>query len=313
MRIRQTGKIAEDFYVVGNPIMPVYLLDGDVPVMFDAGLRALAPLYEADIKRILGGRSPQVLFLTHSHFDHIGAAGYFKKTWPDLKIAGSEKVQDILKRPRAVKTIRSLNREAGRQIRSLRVASIDEAPFEAFELDLMLDPGQTFPLGQDMKVVCISSPGHTWDFMSYWIPERCILVASEAVGCDDGTGYIYTEFLVDYDTYLKSLTDLSTLNVRILCPGHGVVMTGSDATGHMARAVDQADAYVSMVQGFLRAEGGDIERTVMRVKEKEWDPKPWPKQIESAYHLNTHARVRCLHERMEGRSASSENAADNGA
>jgi glyoxylase-like metal-dependent hydrolase (beta-lactamase superfamily II) len=149
--------------------------------------------------------------------------------------------------------------------------------------------------------------------MSYWLPGRRILVASEAVGCDDGTGYIYTEFLVDYDTYLKSLTHLSTLDVEVLCPGHGLVLTGSDATGHMARAVDQADAYVSMVQGFLRAEGGDIERTVMRVKEKEWDAKPWPKQIESAYLLNTRARVRCLQDRMERMSALSDNTAGNSA
>lgn len=53
-----------------------------------------------------------------------------------------------------------------------------------------------------------------------------------------------------------------------------------------------------MVEGFLKAEAGDIEQTVMRVKEREWDPKSGPKQIESAYLLNTRIRVGCLKERM---------------
>ncbi|MDZ7697185.1 MAG: MBL fold metallo-hydrolase [Deltaproteobacteria bacterium] len=222
MRISQTGKIAEDFYVAGNPVMPVYLLDGDVPALFDAGLSALGPLYAADIEDILGGRHPEILFLTHSHFDHIGAAGYFKKRWPDLKIAGSQKIQDILNRPRAVETIRLLNREARRQLQSLGVTPIDEAPFEGFEQGLILHSGQILELGHDMQVECMSTPGHTWDFMSYWMPEKKILVASEAVGCDDGTGYIYTEFLVDYDVYCRSLIELSKLDPQVLCPGHGL-------------------------------------------------------------------------------------------
>ncbi|MBW2342816.1 MAG: hypothetical protein JRF53_02160 [Deltaproteobacteria bacterium] len=43
---------------------------------------------------------------------------------------------------------------------------------------------------------------YTWDFMSYRVPEKRILAASEAMGCDDGSGCIFTEFPVDYDTYL---------------------------------------------------------------------------------------------------------------
>ncbi|MDZ7697184.1 MAG: hypothetical protein U5R49_09780 [Deltaproteobacteria bacterium] len=60
----------------------------------------------------------------------------------------------------------------------------------------------------------------------------------------------------------------------------------------MARALSQAHDYVSMVEECLRDEAGDVDRAVMRVKAREWDPKPWPKQIESAYLLNTQARVR---------------------
>ena len=82
MHIQQTGKITDDFYVVGNAHVPVYLLDGPKPVLFDAGFTALSNSYEQDIKKILKKRAPAYLFLTHSHFDHIGAASHFIALWP---------------------------------------------------------------------------------------------------------------------------------------------------------------------------------------------------------------------------------------
>jgi glyoxylase-like metal-dependent hydrolase (beta-lactamase superfamily II) len=84
MIIQETGKIGTDFYVIGSATIPVYLLDGPVPVLFDAGMTAGAFLYEAGIKEILGERSPEFLFLTHSHFDHVGSVSHFKEVWPDL-------------------------------------------------------------------------------------------------------------------------------------------------------------------------------------------------------------------------------------
>jgi len=47
MIIQETGEIDDGFYVVGSAGVPVYLLDGPVPVLFDAGLTAGAYLYEA--------------------------------------------------------------------------------------------------------------------------------------------------------------------------------------------------------------------------------------------------------------------------
>ncbi|MFO7986949.1 MAG: hypothetical protein R6U38_13900 [Desulfatiglandaceae bacterium] len=38
MRLNKTGRITDNFYVAGHPAMPVYLMDGQTPVLFDAGL-----------------------------------------------------------------------------------------------------------------------------------------------------------------------------------------------------------------------------------------------------------------------------------
>jgi glyoxylase-like metal-dependent hydrolase (beta-lactamase superfamily II) len=299
MRIQQTGKITDDFYVVGNAHVPVYLLDGPKPVLFDAGFTALATSYEQDIKKILKKRTPAYLFLTHSHFDHIGAASHFKTLWPKMQIVGSARMQEILARPGAIQLIKRLNREASRMLRSSGVHPTSDGDFEPVRLDLILVPDQTIEPGHNLSVKGIGAPGHTWDFMSYWVAEKKILLASEAVGTQDRSGYIFSEFLVDYDAYLRSMSVLAQLDAQILCPGHWQVVTGADAKEYISNSLEHAAEFAAMVERFLRAEEGDIERTVERVKVAEWDSKPWPKQPKAAYLLNTHARVERVWERMQ--------------
>ncbi|MFC1580332.1 MBL fold metallo-hydrolase [Thermodesulfobacteriota bacterium] len=294
MRIIEAGQITDDFYVMGHPDVPVYLLDGTAPVLFDAGFTVLGPLYIQDIKKTLGNRVPEYLFLTHTHFDHIGSVAQFKKEWPDLQIAGSPGAPKVLSNPRAIETIRRLNQEAARVIESHAGGSLNEVVFEPFNMDLFVEPDQRFELPQNASVLAIHAPGHTRDFMAYWVPDKKILIASEAVGCVNGSGNITPEFLIDYQIYRKSLKDLSRLDAQVLCPGHRIVVTGTDVTAYFRESLDQASDYVRMVESFLREEKGDIEKTVLRVKAREWDDASWPKQPEMSYVINTRERVKCV-------------------
>ena len=49
MIFKDTGKIIDDLYMVGTPAMPVYLLDGEKPAIFDAGLAFLGKIYAEEI------------------------------------------------------------------------------------------------------------------------------------------------------------------------------------------------------------------------------------------------------------------------
>lgn len=297
MIIQETGKIGEDFYVIGSAALPVYLLDGPVPVLFDAGMTAGAFLYEAGIKEILGEREPKFLFLTHSHFDHVGSVSHFKEVWPDLKIGGSVRCSEILLKPKAVQLMRDLNFEGTKNIKKMGLAPINEKGFESFELDILVQP-QTIELDPKLHVVALNTPGHTWDFMSYWIPEKKILIASEAVATYENKGYLQPEFLVDFDSYIDSLNRLKKLGATILCAGHHAVFTDEDALAHIRCSAKAANDYLAMTEVFLTREKGDIEQAVLRVKAEEWDNRPWPKQPESAYLLNTWQRVNTIWNRM---------------
>ena len=170
------------------------------------------------------------------------------------------------------------------------IYNLNETPFEPFELDILVKPDQQIPLSADQSLIALNTPGHTWDFISYWIPEKKILVASEAVAIREDNGYIQSEFLVDADVYLESLDKLESLGATIVCSGHYAVFTNS---------VNVTHDYLNMTQRFFICEKNDIDRVISRVKAVEWGNRPWPKQPESAYILNTRQRVKTICERMK--------------
>ena len=101
--------------------------------------------------------------------------------------------------------MRDLNFEGTQTIKGSGLEPVNEKGFESFELDIIVQPNQTIGFAPGLSVVALNTPGHTWDFMSYWIPEKNILIASEAVATFETKGYLQPEFLVDFDAYIESL------------------------------------------------------------------------------------------------------------
>lgn len=293
MLFKTKGQVVEGFYVAGTHEVPCYLLDAPRPVLFDAGFACLGPLYVADVRRMLGGRDPGWLCLTHLHFDHCGAAAQLKEAF-GLTIAASARGAEIASRPGALATIGMLNANAAQAVRRWGRYLTEAPEFAPFTVDRVLADGDRLDLGGGAVVEVLATPGHTWDFLSYHVPSRGILVASESVGCADITGYVVTEFLVDYAAYMANLERQASLGARVLCQGHGVVYTDDDATEYLRLSMESARQYKVWVDRLLDEEHGDVARVMARVKEKEYDPRPAPKQPEPAYLLNLEARVRHL-------------------
>jgi len=301
----KTGLVKNNLYVTGFPWSPVYLLASEHPVIFEAGFCCMGRHYEKNIIEILLGKKPEMLFITHVHYDHCGAAAYLKKAFKGLRIGASERASEIIQRPNAQTLMASLSENVIKLIENTYGVDNDmliRDQFKPFNIDKVLEDGQIIDFKNNLSVRVIATPGHTRDMLSYYIPEKKILIATETAGCMSHTGAIVTEFLVDYDAYITSLKRLAELEVDVLCQGHHFVFTGNDVGDHFKRSITSAERFRETVEKFLRLEDGSVEKVVTLIKAQEYDPNPGPKQPEKAYMLNLRKRVAHLAELLEAKN-----------
>ncbi len=299
MIIDTSGRITDGFYMLGPPVIPIYLLDGDNPVIFDAGLSFLGERYAAEVKAVLGDRTPAYLMLTHSHFDHCGAAANLKQQFPELKILASGKAQQTLRRPNAIALIRELTRAAQAYARDMGLVYDGDDPFQPFEVDTALQEGDRLVVSEGLAIQVIETPGHTWDCLSYYIPSMKVLISSEAAGQVHGNGYIVSDCLVDYNQYRASIQKMTDLEVEILGLGHLYVYTGADAGAYLQQSLDACDEFRRLVESSLRQTQGDMQKVMARVRAIEYDNNTGPKQTEEAYTINLEARIKAVAKQMQ--------------
>lgn len=294
MILQTTGSVTPLLHVLGPSDLPAFLIQSDPPVLIDAGMSAVAPQYIREAKALLNGRGPADLFLTHVHYDHCGAAALLKKAFPEMRICCSEAGKDLLTRPNAVATIGELNHAGAGYLQQMGQADKEAPEFEVFEVDRVIEDGQRIALAPNLSLQAFATPGHTRDSMSFYVPEQKILFTGEAAGIMAPDGYIFSEWLTDYTDYMNSLEKLADLEVGILCPGHGFVLTGKDAADYMPRAIESGHRFRELIETTLEQTDWDVEQTRQHIKQIEYDPLADPKQPEFAYLLNLDAKIRAV-------------------
>ena len=302
MIINNTGQIIDGLYMVGTPAMPVYLLDGEKPAIFDAGLAFFGKIYADGIRQVLGRRNLQYCFLTHSHFDHCGSVSFLKKEFSDLKVVASAKAKKVLGRPNALALIRKLTRANKPLAKTIGIELVEFQRFEPFEVDVTLKDGEFIKLSPDLTVQVVETPGHTRDCLSYFIPQKKVLLCSEAAGVPDATGYIVSEALVDFDQYYESMSRLSEVEFDVLCLGHRQVLIGQDANDYFRKSMTHCRDFLNLVESSLIEEDGNVQKVLAQIKTIQYDPIQGPKQSEPAYLLNLEAKVKAIQRRLENRS-----------
>ena len=291
----KTGHVSNGLYVCGLTWSPVFLLDCSQPLLFEAGFACAARLYEKGIKTLLGERGPGTLFLTHVHWDHCGATSHLKQAFPDLRVAASEGAAAIITRPNAQRRMTELGKTVIPVVGTLdgvdSALLIDE-PFRPFDVHMLLHDGQVIQVDEETTVQVLATPGHTRDHLSYYIPERKILIGGEAAGCLEPAGSISVEFLADYDAYLASIERLLAIPAEVFSQGHHYVFVGRESVkAFLEQSLKAAENFAARAHELLRAEGGSIDRVVSLIKAEQHDPKPGLKQPDEAYLLNLTAQV----------------------
>lgn len=294
MILHSAGKIVEDLYAIGDQRLPAFLFVGEEPILFDAGMDFMGPAYLGDLKKYLGDPNRlRYLLLTHSHFDHSGAAPYLKRKIPGLKIGASSKAAEIFQKASAVEFIRNLSRGAEKNFPS-RVDPQEDSVFRPFNIDRILNDGDHLDLGRGETVQVLATPGHTRDALSFYLPHLKALVAGEAVGVYNRAGEIQPEFLSSFEDYLASLQRLSRLEINILMMAHLHVLTGEEARGHIAKSLEATRSFRERIEDALSRFQGNQEKVVQEIFQEDYVQRKTSIQDQEPFRINLAAKVRAI-------------------
>jgi 2-aminobenzoylacetyl-CoA thioesterase len=295
---RSIGKIAEGLYAIGDYRLPAYLLIGETPTLFDAGMNFMGPRYLREIKDHLGDPARlHYLLLTHSHYDHCGAAPFLKRKIPGLKIGASPKAAEVFTKPKAIQLIRELSRNSQKNFESI-LAENEDVSFDGLEVDLLLKDGQELPLDGGRRVQVFATPGHTRDALSYYLPHLKALVTGEAVGIYTRQLDVQPEFLSNYEDYVASLKKLSALEVEILMMGHVHVLTGDDARSYLAQSLEGTRRFRERIEDALHQLQGNQEAVVQKIFREDYEEKKTTFQDVQPYLINLAAKVKAIAQKI---------------
>ncbi len=294
MILESKGKIGEDLYALGGPELPAYLLNGPIPVLFDAGMTFMGPTYLTELKDILGDPERlQFNFLTHSHFDHCGATPYLKRHIPGLKIGAGRLAADTFRKASAVELIRSLCRDHENKYPE-RIGG-EDVSFDRIDVDLILEDGTEMDLGGE-SLRAIATPGHTRDSLTFYLPGFKAIITGEAIGAFDRNLAIHPEFTASYKDYLASLRKLADLEIEMILMSHYFVLTGEEARGYMTKAIARTVQFRERIEHYLHDLKGDREAVVKRIFREDYEETGAIMQESRPYLINLTAKVRAVAE-----------------
>lgn len=189
--------------------------DGKTSVLYDTGFGFTGFAVAENIKRCLGERPLDYIFLTHSHYDHALGSAYILRHYPNAKVVAGKYAVDIFKRDGAKRTMKALDDKFAEK------CGITDYEFLGDELkvDLAVDEGDIICAG-DMKFEVICLPGHTRCCVGYYLEKEALLLSNETLGVYDGAKMIVPSFLVSFSDTLSSIDKVEKLNISAIVAPH---------------------------------------------------------------------------------------------
>jgi glyoxylase-like metal-dependent hydrolase (beta-lactamase superfamily II) len=205
--------------------------------MFDCGMMCFAKNTIQKIKNALKGRPLDYLFLSHTHYDHIGALPFIRTEWPQVRVVTSGTGAAVLLKDTPRRVIRELSAVAANHYGLDFDINYDDGDFKA---DITVKDGDVISLG-GFSVRVLETPGHTRDSLSYFIPEAELLILSETTGVLMPDGSVYTCYLTGFKDTLDSIEKCRRIQCEFLSLPHRGFIGRKEAKGFFDKALDSVN------------------------------------------------------------------------
>jgi 2-aminobenzoylacetyl-CoA thioesterase len=282
-----------NFFQVDSGHVPAFICDADPPLIIDPGVSAFGPLYYRALSPLVQRSSrPLMMLLTHSHFDHCGAAPYLQRKIPGARVAASERAAEVLRKDSAIQLIRRFNAEYEEKM--ARDLAGEDTSFPGISVDLQLKEGDRVEWSAGKFFEVFATPGHTRDCLSYFFPDSGMLVAGEAAGVPE-EDFIHSVFLASFEDYTASIEKLAVVDAGALCIAHVGILAGREQIArYLEAARDAAAAYRAKIEDYLDKFGGAQERVVEAIVAEEYDAREHHILNRNPFITNLQAKIKAV-------------------
>ncbi|MCC6933814.1 MAG: MBL fold metallo-hydrolase [Deltaproteobacteria bacterium] len=266
MWIKANAQLTENIYQVTTPASCHFLICGEKIALVDCGIGATANTLIADLEVLFAEDvALDYLFLTHTHFDHVGALPQLKKRWPALQVVASRSGAEKLKDKNILEYISKRNQECAAAFGE----NIDVcASADIFHVHHFVGDGDDIDLGAGVVVKAISCPGHSKEQFAYFVPSDRALSGAEAFGVYFGRDKLLPAFNNNYHDYINSLERAAKIEVRMLGFSHSGALTGDLAQKYLLAARVEAERFFQMIKD--RISGGQLVEEIVLSILPEW-------------------------------------------
>ena len=266
-----------------------FLLDnGKTSVLYDSGFGFTGYAVAENIKKILGERKLDYIFLTHSHYDHALGSAYVLEYWNDAVVVAGSYAANIFSRDGAKKLMRELDGKFAAE------CGVGEYEFlgDKLRVDVTVEDGDIIKAG-DMTFEAVALPGHTKCSFGFYCKDEKLLLSSETLGVYDGDETVIPSFLVGYGMSLESMKKIRKYDIdKILIPHVGVIC--EEKTKYFLSVMEERASYFAkLIAEFLKQgkEDSEIVEYFVKTYRKGYIEKIYPID---AMHLNLSIMIKLI-------------------
>ncbi len=233
-------------------------------ILYDTGFGFTGFGVAENIKKVLGKRPLDYIFLTHSHYDHALGSAYILRHYPNAKVVAGSYAADIFKRDGAKRVMKELDRKFADQ------CGYPEYEFLGDELrvDIPCEDGDKIKAG-DLEFEVINFPGHTKCSVGFYCEEKKLLLSTETLGVFDGESTILPSCLVGYKMTLDSIKKAEKLEIKYLLAPHFGILNEEQTKFFVKNMRAGTEKIVGEMLKMLK-DGKTSEEIYQNFKEKYW-------------------------------------------
>lgn len=236
--------------------------DGETAILYDSGFAFTGNAVAQNVRRALGDRPLDFIFLTHSHYDHALGAVYVKQVYPEAKIVAGEYAAKIFAKDSAKAVMRDLDRKFAL---TSGVTEYEDL-VDNLHVDIPVSDGAEIRAGK-LTYTVVPFPGHTHCSVGYYCREKKLLLGSETTGVYVGDGVVMPLFLIGYQTTLNSIAKMKTLDIEYVLSPHYGILNAEETKMYLEYAEKTTWEVVENIKHILKT-GGTKDDAVQYYKDK---------------------------------------------